>query len=86
MGAICFSNAEVTSINCRGFWLQVSEEELYLPFFEFPEFAQATVQQICKVESPCASRLFWPGLGIDLSLEAIRNPMTASQYRPGFEC
>jgi hypothetical protein len=59
---------------------------LYLPFFEFPEFAQATVQQICKVESPCASRLFWPGLGIDLSLEAIRNPMTASQYRPGFEC
>jgi hypothetical protein len=86
MAAICFSYAEVTSINSRGFWLQVGDEELYMPFFEFPEFAQATVQQICQVECPCPAHVFWPGLGIDLPLEAIRNPMTASYHRPGFEC
>jgi hypothetical protein len=86
MSAICLPYAEVTTIDRRGFWLQVSEEELYLPFFEFPQFAHATVEQICRVETPCAAHLYWPGLGIDLSLEAIRNPMAASQYRPKFEC
>jgi hypothetical protein len=86
MAAICFSFAEVTNINRRGFWLQVSDEELYLPFDEFPQFSDATVEQICRVESPCASHLYWPGLGIDLSLEAIRNPLAGSFHRPKYDC
>jgi hypothetical protein len=86
MAAICFSFAEVTNINRRGFWLQVGDEELYLSFDEFPRFGDATVEQICRVESPCASHLYWPGLGIDLSLEAIRNPLAASHHRPQFDC
>jgi hypothetical protein len=86
MAAICFSYVEVSSIDRRGFWLQVSGEELYLPFVEFPQFEHATVAQICRVECPSAATLYWPSLDIDLSLEAIRNPMASSYHRPKFDC
>lgn len=84
MSVICFSHAEVTNINRRGFWLQCRGEELYLPFAEFPQFENATVQQICRVECPCDAHLYWPGLGIDLSLDTIRDPMTAVRRRPKY--
>ncbi|TFW32207.1 DUF2442 domain-containing protein [Massilia horti] len=86
MSVIRFSHAEVTSINRRGFWLQCRGEELYLPFAEFPQFEHATVQQICLVVSPSDARLYWPGLDIDLSLDAIRDPMAASGRRPRYRC
>lgn len=85
MAAICFSYAEVTSIDRRGFWLQFGDEELYLPFVEFPWFEHATVAQICRIECPSASRLYWPALDLDLSLDSIRNPMAASQHRLSFD-
>jgi hypothetical protein len=85
MTAICFSHAEVTSINRRGFWLQVRDEELYLPFVEFPWFEHATVAQICRVECPSATRLYWPALDLDLTVESIRNPMAVSHHGLGFD-
>jgi hypothetical protein len=86
MAAICFSYAEVTSIDHRGFWLQFSGEELYLPFVEFPQFEHATVAQICRVECPSAATLYWPALDLDLALDAIRNPMAAPHNRPKYDC
>ena len=85
MSAICFSYAEVTSINRLGFWLQFGEEELYLPFVEFPRFEHATVAQICRVECVSASRLYWPALDLDLAVEAIRNPMPACPHGVSFD-
>jgi hypothetical protein len=75
MTAICFSHAEVTSLSQHGFWLQVGEEELYLPFCEFPRFEHATIAQICDVQCASAHHLVWPALGLDLSLETVRNPL-----------
>ena len=86
MAAICFSTAEVTSIDRRGFWLQFKDEELYLPFVEFPWFEHATVAQICHVECLSASRLYWPALDLDLAVETIRNPMAASLHGASFDC
>jgi hypothetical protein len=86
MTAICFSCAEVTSIHRHGFWLQCGSEELYLPFVEFPWFEHATIAQICRVECPSASRLYWPALDLDLTLEAIRNPMGFPHRGPGYDC
>jgi hypothetical protein len=86
MAAICFSYAEVTSIDRRGFWLQFRGEELYLPFVEFPRFEHATVAQICRVECPGAATVYWPALDLGLSLEAIRNPMATAHQRPQFDC
>lgn len=86
MTAICFSFAEITSIHRHGFWLQFGDEELYLPFVEFPWFEHATIAQICRVECPSATRLYWPELDLDFSLEALRNPMAFPHHGLNYDC
>jgi hypothetical protein len=86
MTAISFSCAEVTTIHRHGFWLQCGEEELYLPFVEFPLFEYATVAQICHIECVTSNRLYWPALELDLSLDVIRNPMTLAYNGLGYDC
>ena len=86
MNAICFSHAEVTSINKLGFWLEFGAEELYLSFVEFPRFEHATVAQISSAVSASSSRLYWPALDLDMPLDAIRNPFACELYRPSYDC
>jgi hypothetical protein len=81
MSAICFSYAEVTSINKLGFWLQFGAEELYLSFVEFPRFEHATIAQITRVVCASSSRVYWPELDLDLALDTIRNPLTCDFNR-----
>jgi hypothetical protein len=81
MSAICFSYAEVTSINKLGFWLQFGAEELYLSFDEFPRFERATVAQIVNVVCASSSRVYWPDLELDLALDTIRNPLARDLHR-----
>jgi hypothetical protein len=66
--------AEVTHISKHGFWLLLCEEELLIPFSEFPWFRQATIDQLCDVEWPAPDHLYWPRLDVDLSVESIRHP------------
>jgi hypothetical protein len=68
------SAAEITHISRHGFWMLLGDEELLLPFDQFPWFKQATVEQILNVERPTPDHLYWPGLDIDLSVESIRRP------------
>jgi hypothetical protein len=65
---------EVTHISQHGFWLLLEDEELLLPFAQFPWFRQATIEQISRVERPSADHLYWPLLDVDLSVEGIRDP------------
>jgi hypothetical protein len=65
---------EVTHISQHGFWLLLNDEELLLPFAQFPWFRQATIAQISQVEWPTPDHLYWPLLDIDLSVASIRNP------------
>ena len=74
MSDISFSTVAVTSLSPLGFWLEFRNEELYLPFVEFPWFEHATVAQICRVQCPSSTRLYWPDLDLDLSVASIRNP------------
>ena len=75
MHGITTSAAEVTNISRHGFWLLLGdEEELLLPFEQFPWFKSATVAQIMEVERPSPEHLYWPSLDIDLSVESIRKP------------
>lgn len=79
------SAAEVTNISPHGFWLQLGDEELPVPFADFPWFRTATVEQIVCVERPTANHLYWPKLDIDLAVESLRNPQAfplVSQVRP----
>lgn len=65
---------EVTHISQHGLWLLLGNEELHLPFTQFPWFKQATVEQIVTVERPSADHLYWPLLDVDLSVDSIRRP------------
>jgi hypothetical protein len=46
--------AEVTNISTHGFWILVGDEELPVPYSEFPWFKKATIEQIVAVERPTA--------------------------------
>jgi len=52
----------------------VGEEELFLPFEEFPWFQDAPLQAILAVQRQCPEHLYWPELDVDLTLESIRHP------------
>lgn len=66
--------AEITNISMYGFWVLLNEEELFVPFAEFPWFKRATVEQLCDIEWPSPQHLYWPQLDVDLSVESIRDP------------
>jgi hypothetical protein len=68
------SAVEVSNISPHGFWLLLGDEELFVPFAEFPWFREATVGQIGHVERPSEHHLYWPDLDVDLAVASIRNP------------
>lgn len=66
--------AEVTNISPHCFWLLLGDEELAVPYSDFPWFKKATVEQLSEVQRPSEGRLYWPLLDVDLSVESIRHP------------
>ena len=66
--------AEVTNVSKHCFWLLLGDEELAVPFAEFPWFKQATIEQLSDVQRPAEDHLYWPQLDVDLSVESIRKP------------
>ena len=76
------SVAEVTHISKHGFWLLLGDEELLLPFEQFPWFRSATIDQISNVQWPTPDHLYWPGLDVDLSVASIRHPDTFPLVSP----
>ena len=66
--------AEVTNVSPRGLWLLLGDEELHVPFSEFPWFKKATIEQLADVQRPTLNHLYWPQLDVDLSVESIRDP------------
>jgi hypothetical protein len=68
------SQVEVTNVSPHGFWLLIREEELFVPFKEFPWFKKASIAEITGVELPSPHHLYWPDLDIDLAVESIKHP------------
>jgi hypothetical protein len=65
---------EATNISKHGFWLLLGDEELFVPFSEFPWFKDAPVAKLMNVERPQAHHLYWPDLDVDLAVDSIRHP------------
>jgi len=65
---------EVTNISRHGFWLLLKDEELFLPFSNFPSFQDAAVRKILNVDLLSPNHLYWPELDVDLAVESIRHP------------
>ena len=57
------SGAEVTNVSTHCFWLLLGNEELVVPFTDFPWFKKATIEQISDVQRPT-----------DVAVESIRKP------------
>jgi hypothetical protein len=77
------SGVEVTNISKHGLWLLTGDEELFVPFTEFPRFQDANVSRIMKVEWPNPDYLSWPDLHLDLALQSIRRfPLVSNKSRP----
>jgi hypothetical protein len=68
------SQVEVTNISQHGFWLLLDDDELFLPFKDFPWFKSAPVEAILRLERPRPGHLYWPDLDVDLSVESIEHP------------
>ena len=67
--------AEITNVSIHCFWLLLGDEELAVPFTDFPWFKKATIEQLSDVQRPTEDHLYWPQLDVvDLSVESIRNP------------
>jgi hypothetical protein len=68
------SEVEVTNVTRHGFWLLLGQEELFVPFSDFPWFSAAAITDLVNVEWPSPEHLYWPALDVDLSVESIRHP------------
>jgi hypothetical protein len=51
---------EVTNVSKHGFWLLLGDEELFVPFSEFPWFEDAPVAKLTNVERPQPHHLIGP--------------------------
>ena len=69
-----FSGVEVTNISIHGVWLLAGEEELFMPFKDFPWFKDAPIGQVLHVEEPSPGHFYWPELDIDVGIETIKHP------------
>jgi Protein of unknown function (DUF2442) len=65
---------EITHISRHGFRLLLDNEELLVPFANFPWFRHATIDQLLNVERPTADHLYWPQLDVDVSVQSVRDP------------
>ena len=68
------SDVEVTNISKDGFWILLGDEELFMPFPDFPWFETAPVSAILRVEMLGSEHLYWPDLDVDLTIESIKHP------------
>jgi hypothetical protein len=52
--------AQVTNVSTDSFWLLLGDEEIAVPFSEFPWFKKATVEQLSEVQRPTEDHLAGP--------------------------
>lgn len=65
---------EVTNISAHGVWLLAHDEELFMPYDEFPWFKDQSVSTIINVEEQSPGHFYWPDIDVDLTVEMIENP------------
>lgn len=74
MPGVDTSPVEVSGVTKLGVWLRLDDEQLFMPFDQFPWFRTAAVSQIFEVERLNPQHLYWPELDVDLHIDSIRHP------------
>ncbi|HEX7344951.1 MAG TPA: DUF2442 domain-containing protein [bacterium] len=65
---------EVTNISKHGIWVLVDDEEIFMPFVNFPWFKKAPLEAVLNIQRLSSEHLCWPDLDIDLTLDSVRHP------------
>lgn len=68
------SEVEVTNVSKHGFWLLIRDQEVFVPFAEFPWFRDAPIGQLLNVQLPSPHHLYWPDLDVDLAVDSLFHP------------
>jgi hypothetical protein len=68
------SAVEVGNVSKHGFWLLLDDQEVFLPFEDFPWFKEAPIGKLLNVERPSNHHLYWPDLDIDLAVDSLFYP------------
>lgn len=68
------SAVEVTNISSHGVWLLSHDQELFMPYDEFPWFKDQPVKVIMNIEEPSPGHFYWPDIDVDLTQEIIEHP------------
>ncbi len=68
------SEVEVTHVSAHGIWLLTHDEELFMPYQDFPWFKEQTIGAILNVEEPSPDHYYWPVIDVDLTKEIIKYP------------
>ncbi len=68
------SEVEVTNVSKHGFWLLIQDQEVFVPFSEFPWFRDAAIGHLLNVQLPSPHHLYWPDLDVDLAVESLFHP------------
>ena len=81
------SEVEVTNVSKHGFWLLIRDQEVFVPFAEFPWFKDASIGPLLNVQLPSPQHLYWPDLDVDLAVESLFHPerFPLVSRRPGPE-
>ena len=68
------STVEVHLVTKYAIQLVLGDEELLLPFNQFPWFKKATIAELFDVEWSSPDRVRWPKLDVDLAVASMRDP------------
>jgi hypothetical protein len=68
------SAVEVTNVSKHGFWLLIRDQEVFVPFTEFPWFRDAPIGHLLNVHLPSPHHLYWPDLDVDLAVDSLFHP------------
>ena len=68
------SELEVTHVSAHGIWLIAHDEELFMPYEDFPWFKEQTIGAILNVKEPSPDHYYWPMFDVDLTKEIIQHP------------
>ncbi len=68
------SEVEVTNVSKHGFWLLIRDQEVFVPFAEFPWFRDAPIGHLLNVHLPSPHHLYWPDLDVDLAVDSLFHP------------
>lgn len=67
---------EVVQIDRHGIWLHLHDSEFFLPYRDFPWFAEAQVDHVLNVQLLHGTHLHWPDLDVDLHIDSLNDPQS----------